>query len=65
MFPGMSSTIRIGVPSAGDPHGETGPGLWWITGGCQPAYMWDRKDRSSRNPITAMRRRWRMRRMNA
>ena len=48
MFPGMSSSIRIGLPSAGDPNGTAGPGNWWITGGCRPAYMWDRSDRPPR-----------------
>ena len=53
MFPGLSSSIRVGLPSAGDPHGETGPGIWWLTGGCRPAYMWDRSDRPhrSRRPL--------------
>lgn len=53
MFGGLSSSIRVGLPSAGDPHGDTGPGMWWLTGGCRPAYMWDRSDRPprSRRPL--------------
>ncbi|HEX6931187.1 MAG TPA: hypothetical protein VF162_03510 [Streptosporangiaceae bacterium] len=58
MFPGLSSSIRVGVPSSGDPHGETGPGNWWLTGGCQPAYLWDRKDRPGK-PARGLRRLWR------
>lgn len=49
MFGGLSSSIRVGLPSAGDPRGETGPGIWWLTGGCRPAYLWDRSDRPPRS----------------
>ncbi len=63
MFPGLSATIRVGVPSPGDPDGSAGPGLWWITGGCRPAYMWDRSDRPSRSPVTFLRRRRHRRRV--
>jgi hypothetical protein len=58
MFPGLSSSIRVGLPSEGDPHGQTGPGNWWITGGCQPAYMWGRGDLPSK-PARGIRRLWR------
>ncbi len=33
---GMTSTIRIGVPTATDPEGTTGPGYWWLTGSARP-----------------------------
>ncbi|MGN6794559.1 MAG: hypothetical protein ACTHJW_19415 [Streptosporangiaceae bacterium] len=58
MFPGLSSSIRVGLPSSGDPHGEHGPGHWWMTGGCRPAYVWDRRDRPSK-PARGLRRLWR------
>jgi hypothetical protein len=45
---GLSSSIRVGLPSPGDPHGDQGPGFWWITGGCRPAYLWDSSDRPRR-----------------
>ena len=45
---GLSSSIRVGLPSPGDPEGANGPGTWWMTGGCRPAYMWDRADRPPR-----------------
>jgi hypothetical protein len=59
MFPGLSATIRVGLPSPGDPDGATGPGHWWITGGCRPAYVWDRSDRPRRGLAWFMLRRWR------
>lgn len=57
MFPGMSSSIRVGLPSHGDPRGDSGPGFWWITGGCRPAYLWDRSDRPRRGWLTRVLRR--------
>ncbi len=59
MFPGLSSSIRIGLPSAGDPDGAAGPGNWWITGSCRPAYMWDRSDRPRTGLVSVLRSRWR------
>src|ERR1700752_5024385 len=35
----MTFTIRIGVPTAADPEGTTGPGHWWITGTARPALV--------------------------
>jgi hypothetical protein len=35
----MTSTIRIGIPTATDPEGITGPGNWWITGTARPGLM--------------------------
>ncbi|MGI9009123.1 MAG: hypothetical protein ACR2FU_23545 [Streptosporangiaceae bacterium] len=45
---GLSASIRVGLPSPGDPEGATGSGSWWLTGSCRPAYMWDRADRPPR-----------------
>ena len=46
---GLSASIRVGLPSPGDPEGATGPGSWWLTGGCRPAYLWERADRPPRH----------------
>jgi hypothetical protein len=27
---------RVGIPTATDPEGKTGPGNWWLTGSCRP-----------------------------
>ncbi len=35
----MSYSIRIGVPTAVDPAGETGPGYWWVTGSARPSLL--------------------------
>ena len=35
----MSWTIRVGVPTPGDPEGQRGPGNWWVTGNLQPEYQ--------------------------
>ncbi len=35
----MSYSIRIGLPTAADPAGETGPGYWWMTGSAIPALL--------------------------
>ncbi len=34
-----SMLIRIGVPTATDPEGKTGPGYWWVTGTARPALL--------------------------
>jgi hypothetical protein len=51
----MSYSIRIGVPTAVDPAGETGPGYWWITGSARPALV----PESQRGAIRRAHRRWR------
>jgi hypothetical protein len=35
----MSFSIRVGVPTPDDPEGRRGPGNWWVTGSCMPAYQ--------------------------
>lgn len=35
----MSLSIRVGVPTATDPEGLTGPGYWWITGHARPGLV--------------------------
>jgi hypothetical protein len=63
MFPGMSWSIRIGVPSAGDPEGITGPGSWWLTGSCCPAILPDGGERARAGRARRIfRLRWRTRR---
>jgi hypothetical protein len=46
MFPGMSLSIRVGIPTATDPAGTAGPGAWWITGGCRPELLHGSVERS-------------------
>jgi hypothetical protein len=45
---GMSSSIRIGVPTATDPAGLHGQGYWWITGNARPALVPERRKRVRR-----------------
>lgn len=35
----MHWSIRVGVPTASDPEGVTGSGLWWVTGSSRPAVL--------------------------
>lgn len=35
----MSYSIRIGLPTAVDPAGDTGPGYWWVTGSARPGLL--------------------------
>jgi hypothetical protein len=52
----MSYSIRIGVPTAVDPAGETGPGYWWITGSARPGLLPESQRRAIRR--TQRRGRW-------
>jgi hypothetical protein len=45
MFPGMSGSISISLASSSDPGTPSGSSLWWATGWCRPAYLWDSSDR--------------------
>jgi hypothetical protein len=54
--PGMTSTIRIGVPTAADPEGATGPGIWWMTGSARPGLMPTSQRRAIRRAKRAGRR---------
>lgn len=53
---GMTYTIRIGVPTAVDPEGITGPGYWWITGTARPALVPDSQRRAIRRATCGGRR---------
>ena len=44
----MSYSIRVGLPTAADPAGETGPGYWWITGSARPALLPESQRRAIR-----------------
>jgi hypothetical protein len=39
---GLSSSIRVGIPTATDPDGRSGPGMWWLTGSARPALVPER-----------------------
>jgi hypothetical protein len=39
---GLSSSIHVGIPTATDPDGRSGPGLWWVTGSARPALVPER-----------------------
>jgi hypothetical protein len=53
---GMTFTVRIGVPTAVDPEGTTGPGNWWITGSARPALVPDSQRRATRRATRGGRR---------
>jgi hypothetical protein len=53
----MTSSIRIGVPTAADPEGKTGPGNWWITGTARPGLTPTSQRRAIRRALRAGRRR--------
>jgi hypothetical protein len=53
---GMSSSIRIGVPTATDPEGRTGPGYWWLTGSARPGLVPVSQRRAIRRARRAARR---------
>jgi hypothetical protein len=53
VFPGLSMSVSVGIPSATDPHGVRGAGPWWMTGNLKPALLPE---------PTRRRRRWRLRR---
>ncbi len=55
-MPGMTSTIRIGVPTAVDPEGTTGPGYWWMTGTARPALLPTSQRRAIRRAMRGGRR---------
>ncbi len=42
---GMLWSNRIGVPTATDPTGRTGPGYWWVTGSARPGLVPERSRR--------------------
>ncbi|HXW86654.1 MAG TPA: hypothetical protein VEJ42_00195 [Streptosporangiaceae bacterium] len=44
----MSYSIRIGLPTAVDPAGETGPGYWWVTGSARPGLLPESQRRATR-----------------
>jgi hypothetical protein len=54
---GMTSTIRIGVPTAVDPEGATGPGYWWVTGTARPALVPTSQRRAIRRAMRGGKRR--------
>jgi hypothetical protein len=56
---GMSSSIRVGLPTAGDPTGRSGSGSWWLTGSARPAIGCDGAwvPRRRRGPLFWLRRR--------
>jgi hypothetical protein len=41
----MSLSIRVGIPTATDPSGSTGPGYWWVTGNARPGLLPERTRR--------------------
>jgi hypothetical protein len=53
---GMTFTIRIGVPTAVDPEGKTGPRNWWITGTARPALVPTSQRRAIRRAMRGGRR---------
>ena len=44
----MSLSIRIGIPTATDPDGTTGPGNWWVTGSARPCLLPESQRRAVR-----------------
>jgi hypothetical protein len=42
----MSLSIRVGIPTATDPTGSTGPGYWWVTGNARPGLLPERAHRT-------------------
>jgi hypothetical protein len=56
----MMISQRVGIPTATDPEGRTGPGYWWLTGSARPGLLPEKV----RRPGALRRRlfRWRHRR---
>jgi len=53
----MMFSQRVGIPTATDPDGRTGPGFWWVTGAARPGLLPERL-----KPPRALRRRRLLRR---